>query len=56
MRRVREGAKAVRAASSSLRIAVTPVAYSEAHLDITYRRTREQVASIVQATGSLVRR
>lgn len=27
------------------------VAYSEAHLDITYRRTREQVASIVQATG-----
>ena len=27
------------------------VAYSEAHVDITYRRTREQVASIVQATG-----
>lgn len=27
------------------------VTYSEAHLDITYRRTREQVASIVQATG-----
>lgn len=27
------------------------VAYSEARLDITYRRTREQVASIVQATG-----
>lgn len=27
------------------------VAYSEAHIDITYRRTREQVASIVQATG-----
>ena len=27
------------------------VTYSEAHVDITYRRTREQVASIVQATG-----
>ena len=27
------------------------VAYSEAHIAITYRRTREQVASIVQATG-----
>lgn len=27
------------------------VTYSEAHLDITYRRTREQVAAIVQATG-----
>lgn len=27
------------------------VTYFEAHLDITYRRTREQVASIVQATG-----
>ena len=27
------------------------VTYSEARLDITYRRTREQVASIVQATG-----
>lgn len=27
------------------------VAYSEAHVNITYRRTREQVASIVQATG-----
>lgn len=28
------------------------VTYSEAHVDITYRRTREQVASIVQATGA----
>ena len=27
------------------------VAYSEAHIDITYRRSREQVSSIVQATG-----
>lgn len=27
------------------------VTYSEARVDITYRRTREQVASIVQATG-----
>ena len=27
------------------------VTYSEAKLDITYRRTREQVASIIQATG-----
>ena len=27
------------------------VAYSEAKVDITYRRTREQAASIVQATG-----
>lgn len=27
------------------------VAYSEAHVSIAYRRTREQVASIVQATG-----
>jgi hypothetical protein len=27
------------------------VTYSEAHIAITYRRTREQVASIVQATG-----
>ena len=27
------------------------VTYSEAHVEITYRRTREQVASIVQATG-----
>lgn len=27
------------------------VTYSEAHVSITYRRTREQVASIVQATG-----
>lgn len=27
------------------------VTYSEARLDITYRRTREQVASIIQATG-----
>ncbi|MCI9156748.1 MAG: hypothetical protein HFF44_07385 [Lawsonibacter sp.] len=28
------------------------VTYSEAHLSITYRRTREQVAAIVQATGT----
>jgi len=28
------------------------VTYSEARVDITYRRTREQVASIVQATGA----
>lgn len=35
-----------------IKYAVDPVVtYSEAHLDITYRRTREQVASIVQATG-----
>ena len=35
-----------------IKYTVNPVVtYSEAKVDITYRRTREQVASIVQATG-----